>query len=75
MIASSGREPDERLRAKMDVINLRIPLTTGSHQDVLLLGPAMLLDHGVVDMTAIHTAPACRPHLTIGGLHVKHVGF
>jgi hypothetical protein len=54
----------------MDFVILIVRLTTGSHQDVLLLGLAMLLDHGVVDMATIHTPPARRPHLSIGTLHV-----
>ena len=71
----SGRSPDECLCSKMDFVILIVRLTTWKHQDRLLSGQAMLLDHGVVDMTAIHTTPAGRPHLSIGGLNVEELAF
>ena len=54
----------------MDFVILIVRLTTWEYQDLLLSGQAILLDHGVVDMTAIHTTPAGRPHLSICALHV-----
>ena len=54
----------------MYVVLLILRLSTGRHQRFLLAGQAMLLDHGVVDMTTIYTSLARRPHLSIGALHV-----
>jgi hypothetical protein len=54
----------------MDFVILIVRLTTGEWQDLLLLGKAMLLDHSVVDVTAIHTTQAGRPHLPILALQV-----
>jgi hypothetical protein len=54
----------------MDFVILKVRLTTGECQDLLLLGQAMLLDHGVVDTTAIHTTPTGPSHLSICALKV-----
>jgi hypothetical protein len=41
----------------MDFVILKVRHTTWKCQDLLLRGQAMLLDHGVVDTTAIQTTP------------------
>jgi hypothetical protein len=54
----------------MDFVILIVRLPTWKHQDLLLTGQAMLLDHGVVDLTAIHTTQTGRPHLSKCALKV-----
>ena len=67
---TSGRASDEGLCSKMDFVILKVRLTTAECQDLLLRGQAMLLDHGVVDTTAIHTTPTGPSHLSICALKV-----
>src|SRR6266850_3206021 len=62
---TSGRSSDQGLGSKMDFVILIVWLTTWGCQDLLLSEQAILLDHGVVDTTAIHTTPTGRPHLSI----------
>jgi hypothetical protein len=59
----------------MNFVILIIRLTTWEHQDLLLLGQAILLDHRVVDMTAIHTTPAGCPHESVGPLNIQEQVF
>jgi hypothetical protein len=59
----------------MDFVILIVQLTTWKHQDLLLSGQAILLEHGVTAMTAIHTTPTGRPHLSICTLKVQQVVF
>ena len=59
----------------MDFVILIVRLPTWKHQDLLLSGQPMLLDHGVVDTTAIDTTPAGRPHLSICARKVEEVVF
>jgi hypothetical protein len=40
-----------------------------------LLDQAILLDYGVVDMTAIHTTPAGCPHKSVGPLKIQKQVF
>jgi hypothetical protein len=54
----------------MDFVILIVRLTTGERYDLLLSGQTMLFDYGIVNMTAIHTTQAARPHLPILALHV-----
>jgi hypothetical protein len=54
----------------MDFVILIVRLPTWKHQDLLLSGQPMLLDHGVVDTTAIDTTQAGRPHLSICALKI-----
>jgi hypothetical protein len=61
----SGRSSDDGLDSKMDFVILIIRLTTRERHDLLLPGQTMLLGHGVVNMPAIHTTQAGRPHLPI----------
>ena len=62
---TSGRASDEGLCSKMDFVILIVRLATWKCQGLLLLDQAIQLDRGVVDMTAIHTTPTGRPHLSI----------
>jgi hypothetical protein len=61
----------------MDFIVLIVRLTTHTNQNLhlLLLRPAILRDDGIMDMAAIHTSQAGRPHLSIGTFKVKQVIF
>jgi hypothetical protein len=59
----------------MDFVILIVRLTTGECQDLLLLGQAMLLDHGLVETTAIHTTPTGPSHPSIGAIKVSEVAF
>jgi hypothetical protein len=53
----------------MNVV-LKVRLTTGERHDLLLSSHTMLFDHGVVNMPAIHTPKAGRPHLSKLAFHV-----
>jgi hypothetical protein len=66
----SGRSTDDGLGSKMDFVILIVRLTTGERHDLLLSGQTMLLHHGVVNMPAIHTTQAARPHLPILALRI-----
>jgi hypothetical protein len=59
----------------MDFVVLVVQFTTWKHQDLLLSGQAILLDHGVIDMTAIHTTPTGCPHLSKCALKVQESIF
>ena len=66
----SGRSPDDGLGSKMHFVILIVRLTTVERHDLLLSGRTMLFDHGVVNMSAIHTPQAAHPHLPILARHV-----
>jgi hypothetical protein len=59
----------------MDFLILIIGLTTQQHQDPLPLDQAILFDHGVVDIPAIHTSQTRGPHLSKPTLKVQEMGF
>jgi hypothetical protein len=51
----SGRLSDNGLDPEMNVFMLIVRFTTGERHDLLLSTHTMLFDHGVVNMSAIHT--------------------
>jgi hypothetical protein len=66
----SDRSSDDGLGSKMDFVILIVRLTTGKCHNLLLSSQPRLLDHGAVNMTAIRTTQAGRPHLPIWALQV-----
>jgi len=71
----SSRSSDDGLGPKMNFVILIIRLTTGELCDLLRSGQTMLFDRGVVNIPAIHTTQAARPHLPILALHVEELVF
>jgi hypothetical protein len=51
----SGHSSDDGLGSKMDLVILIVRLITVERHDLLLSGRTMPFDHGVVNMSAIHT--------------------
>ena len=66
----SGRVSDDGLDSKMHFVILIVRLTTEERHELLLSSQTILFDHGVVNMPAIHTPQAGRPHLSKCALHV-----
>jgi hypothetical protein len=54
----------------MHFVILIVRLTTEERHELLLSSQTILFDHGVVNMPAIHTPQAGRPHLSKCALHV-----
>jgi len=57
----------------MNLLILIVRLATWKYQDFLLPSKAVLLNYRVVDMAAIHAAPARRPHFSIPSLIIKEM--